>query len=108
MSVANAYNKKRSTIVTVDVQTGILLATLDEFVQSKSYVVCALTPDARYILVGEPTETRMFALSPPVDDGPSPGTDDFEPGTGRRRPRPVARFPATYPPSALTVSADSR
>jgi len=90
---------------TVDVHTGILLATLDEFVQSKSYVVCVFTPDARFVLVGEPAETRMFALTPA--DDPAPEDDDVDVG-GLRRHLPVARFPATYPPSALAVSADSR
>ena len=94
-----------SVFNTVDVHTGILLATLDEFVESKSYVVCVLTPDARFVLVGEPAETRMFALT--SADDPAPAADDVEVG-GRRRQRPVARFPATYPPSALAVSADSR
>jgi len=92
--------------VAVDVHTGILLATLDEFVESKSYVVCVLTPDARFVLVGEPTETRIFALTT-ADDAPLPAVDDIE-AAGRRRPRPVARFPATYPPSAMAVSADSK
>jgi len=91
----------------VDVQTGILLATLDEFVESKSYVVCVLTPDARFLLVGEPTETRLFALTP-ADDAPTPAVDDNVDGAGRRRPRPLARFPATFPPSAIAVSADSK
>ena len=89
----------------MDVRTGILLATLDEFVESKSYVVCVLTPDARFVLVGEPSETRMFALTP--DDEPDPATEDLE-TSGRRRQRPVARFPASYPPSALAVSADGK
>ena len=93
--------------VTVDVQTGILLATLDEFVESKSYVVCVLTPDARFLLVGEPAETRLFALTP-ADDAPSPAVDDDIDAAGRRRPRPLARFPATFPPSAIAVSADSK
>lgn len=83
----------------MDVHTGILLATLDEFVESKSYVVCILTPDAKHLLVGEPAETRMFALTLAYDPA--------EAG-GRRRQRPVARFPASYPPSALAVSADSK
>lgn len=91
-------------VAAVDVQTGILLATLDEFVESKSYVVCVLSPDARFLLVGEPTETRVFALAPA--DQPT-AADDVEVG-GRRRQRPMARFPASYPPSALAVSADSK
>ena len=95
----------------VDVRSGILLATLDEFVESKSYVICVLSPDARYVLVGEPAETRLFAAdAPPL---PSPTAhDDAEsgPAAGGRRPRqrPLARFPASHPPSALAVSADSR
>ena len=92
-------------LAAVDVYSGILLATLDEFVESKSYVVCVLTPDARFVLVGEPAETRMFAVAPQptaADD------DDGGGGGGRRRPRPIARFSATHPPSALAVSADGR
>ena len=81
------------------------MATLDEFVESKSYVVCVLTPDAKFVLVGEPTETRMFALTPA--DDPTPAADDVETG-GRRRQRPVARFPTSYPASALAVSADGK
>lgn len=91
---------------TVDVHTGILLATLDEFVESKSYVVCVFTPDARFVLVGEPAETRMFALTP--SDDPAPEADDGVEVGGLRRHLPVARFPATYPPSALAVSGDNR
>jgi len=87
----------------VDVHSGILLATLDEFVESKSYVVCVLTPDARFVLIGEPTETRMFALtSNDADDA------DAEPLAGRRRQCPIARFPASFPPSAVAVSHDGR
>lgn len=91
-------------------QTGVLLATLDEFVESKSYVVCVLTPDAGHLLVGEPAEIRMFELSPSTssfDYSLSPGKHDIETAApGPRRPRPVARFAATYPPSAMAVSAD--
>ena len=95
--------------VAVDVHSGILLATLDEFVESKSYVVCVLTPDARFLLVGEPSETRMFAVSPSPDDHLDDDEAAAAAATGdRRRQRPVARFAATRPPSALAVSADGR
>jgi len=89
----------------VDVDSGILLATLDEFVESRSYVVCVLSPDARYVLVGEPSETRLFAVTQPPDDDVDATAAA---AGGRRRPRPLARFPASHPPSALAVSADGR
>lgn len=89
----------------VDVHSGILLATLDEFVESKSYVVCVLTPDAQFLLVGEPSETRLFTLT--AADEPTSPTEDTE-VVGLQRRRPIARFPVSHPPSALAISADSR
>ena len=100
----SAVCRLRCLLRAVDVPSGILLATLDEFVESRSYVVCVLTPDARHLLVGEPAETRLFAVAPP----PAAEDDAEAAGPAKRRRRPVARFPATRPPSALAVSADGR
>jgi len=71
----------------IDVRTGSVVKTLDDFVCTKRYVTCCITPDQRYILIGEEMVTKLF---------------DFQRGTL------LATFPAENLPCVFTVSEDSR
>jgi len=37
-----------------------VLTTLDDFVKTKRYVTCSITPDQRHILIGEDMVTKLF------------------------------------------------
>jgi len=71
----------------IDVRTGCVIKTLDDFVCTKRYVTCCITPDHRYILIGEEMVTKLF---------------DFDRGTL------LATFPAENLPCVFTVTEDSR
>ena len=71
----------------IDVRTGCIIKTLDDFVCTKRYVTCCITPDHRFILIGEEMVTKLF---------------DFEHGTL------LATFPAENLPCVFALSDDSR
>ena len=71
----------------IDVRTGTVVKCLDDFVCTKRYVTCCITPDQRYILIGEEMVAKLF---------------DFQHGTL------LATFPAENLPCVFTVSEDSR
>ena len=71
----------------IDVRTGCVVTTLDDFVSTRRYVTCCITPDQQYILIGEEMVTKLF---------------DFERGTL------LATFPAENLPCVFAVSEDSR
>jgi len=71
----------------VDVRTGCEIRIIDDFVCTKSYVPCALSPDGLLILVGVDNAVQLF---------------DFETSA------PLATFRSCNPPSVLAVSEDGR
>ena len=71
----------------IDVRTGRIVRTLDDFVSTRRYVTCTVTPDQSYILIGEEMVTKLF---------------DFEQGTL------LATFPAENLPCIFVVSEDVR
>jgi hypothetical protein len=44
----------------IDVRQGQIVSNLDDFVQSKRYVTCSITPDQKRILIGTETVTKLF------------------------------------------------
>ena len=64
-----------------------MIRTLDDFVATKRYVTCCITPDHRLILIGEEMVTKLF---------------DFERGTL------LATFPAENLPCVFVLSEDGR
>jgi len=71
----------------IDISTGRVVKTLDDFVCTRRYVTCYITPDQRHILIGEDFVTKLF---------------DFQQGTL------LATFPAENLPCVFTSSDDSR
>jgi hypothetical protein len=113
-AIAESYNEVAKTLVcvcvcrlsvcctyAVDVTSGDELFELDEFIESRSYVVCTVTPDTEFLLVGEPSGTRLFALRPttPVTETDYQACNDRE---------YMVSFPSDTQPSAIAVSSDSR
>jgi hypothetical protein len=86
---------KSELFLLVDIKSGEELFTLDEFIESKSYAVCVITPDTKCLLVGEQSGTRLFALEQPPAGQPY-------------RHQWLACFPCDNQPTAIAVSADSR
>lgn len=70
----------------IDIEKGTLLKTMDDFVTSKAYVTCALSPDNRFILIGDQSETKLFEFT-----------------TGKQ----VTSFDGSSPPSVMAVTADN-
>jgi len=71
----------------IDVRTGCIVKTLDDFVSTRRYVTCCITPDQQYILIGEEMVTKLF---------------NFKHGTL------LATFPAENLPCVFVLSEDSR
>ena len=71
----------------IDIRKGEVVKTLDDFVKSKRYVTCGITPNENYILIGEETVTTVF---------------DFESCFV------VAQFSSVNPPSYFMVTPDSK
>ena len=46
----------------IDVRTGMIVKTLDDYVESKSFVMCGITPNEKYVLIGQEKATTMFDL----------------------------------------------
>ncbi len=71
----------------IDVRTGRVFRTLDDFVETKQFVPCGITPNDRFILIGQQTETGLF---------------DLELGV------PQASFPGNNMPCVFAFTADSK
>ena len=71
----------------IDVRTGRVVKTLDDFVSTRRYVTCCITSDQRFILIGEEMVTKLF---------------DFDRGTL------LATYPAENLPCVFVVSEDIR
>lgn len=80
----NLYCRQKSII---DIRTGQIIKTIDDFVNTKNYVTCAISPDARLLVIGDADETKLF---------------DFESGNI------LANYSENNLPSVLTVTPDSR
>jgi len=65
----------------------MVVKTLDDFVCTRRYVTCCITPDQRHILLGEDMVTKLF---------------DFDTGTL------LATFPSENLPCVFVVSEDSQ
>ena len=46
----------------IDLKTGNTIKTLDDFVPTKKYVTCAISPNERYIVIGLDESTQLFNL----------------------------------------------
>ena len=71
----------------IDVRIGRQVRSLDDFVCTKRYVACGITPDQKYILIGEELATKLF---------------EFESGIL------LATFPAENLPSMFVPTEDSK
>lgn len=83
-SVGNLLCWQKSII---NISTGKVACTLNTFTKSKKYVTCGITPNEKYILVGEEKQTHMFEL---------------------RSGRLQTSFPAENLPCMFAITPDSR
>ena len=44
----------------IDIQTGKEVKSLQDFVPSKNYLACAISPDGKFIIIGNNTSTKIF------------------------------------------------
>ena len=83
-SVGNLLCRQKSII---SIRTGKVVCSLSTFTKSKKYVTCGITPNEKYVLIGEEKHTNMFEL---------------------RSGRLQASFPAENLPCMFAITPDSR
>lgn len=51
----------------IDLRSGLIIKTLDDFVRTKHYVTAAITHNERFLLIGEENVRRAAGLAHPFD-----------------------------------------
>lgn len=70
----------------IDIRTGETVKSLDNFIKSKRYVVCSITPNQQFLIIGDDLHSKLF---------------DFATCAL------VATFPASKIPSIIVITDDS-
>lgn len=59
--LAGSLYCRQKTIM--DIRTGQVVQTIDSFVSTKAYVTCAISPDAKLLVVGDAADMKLFDVS---------------------------------------------